>query len=453
MRVSPTLVITGTIAGQALFSPVMSADMTISVEIPRLDVAEYHRPYVAIWLENADKAVAGNLAVWYDIKLKNNEGTKWLKDMKQWWRRTGRELTMPMDGLSGATRQVGEHSINFNSSAKPLADLPAGEYQLVVEAAREVGGRELLRIPFQWPPKKDESHAVKGEHELGAIALTLKPEFPNAQELIMKKSLAWIALGLALSAPLSAQAHRSWMLPSATVFSGNDPWVTVDLAISNDLFYFEHRPMGTENIKAYAPDGSEVKIENASTGRYRSVFDVQLATPGTYKITNVNAGLMANYKENGQPKRWRGTPETLAKEVPANAEELRVTQSSNRMEIFVTSGKPTTEILKPTGQGLELVPVTHPNDLFAKEAADFQFVIDGQPAANIEVTIIPGGIRYRDKLNEIKVTTDKDGNFSVTWPEPGMYWISASFQDEKPTTSVAQQRRASYTSTLEVLPQ
>ena len=34
-----------------------------------------------------------NLSVWYDLKLKDNEGTKWLKDMRQWWRKTGRELT------------------------------------------------------------------------------------------------------------------------------------------------------------------------------------------------------------------------------------------------------------------------------------------------------------------------------------------------------------------------
>lgn len=38
--------------------------------------------------------------------------------------------------------------------------------------------------------------------------------------------------------PTIAEAHRAWMLPSATVLSGDDPWVTVDAAISNDLFYF-----------------------------------------------------------------------------------------------------------------------------------------------------------------------------------------------------------------------
>lgn len=170
MRILIPVAVTTLMVGHA-----QAADMTVKVEIPRLNVAEYHRPYVAVWIEGPDQAVASNLAVWYDMKLKDNEGTKWLKDMRQWWRRTGRELTMPVDGVSGATRAAGEHRMTFTEGKAPLAKLPAGQYQLVVEAAREVGGRELLRLPFQWPPKAAQTLAVKGEHELGAIALDLKP--------------------------------------------------------------------------------------------------------------------------------------------------------------------------------------------------------------------------------------------------------------------------------------
>ena len=59
----------------------------------------------------------------------------------------------------------------------------------------------------------------------------------------MKPVIKWTALALAVCLPLSAQAHRAWMLPSATVLSGEEPWITVDAAVSNDLFYFEHVPM------------------------------------------------------------------------------------------------------------------------------------------------------------------------------------------------------------------
>src|SRR5690606_10447352 len=92
-----------------LSAPLAAAELEVSVEIPRLDVAEYHRPYVALWLEKPDQSHVANLAVWYDLKMKNKEGEKWLKDLRQWWRRSGRGLEMPVDGVSGATRPVGQH--------------------------------------------------------------------------------------------------------------------------------------------------------------------------------------------------------------------------------------------------------------------------------------------------------------------------------------------------------
>lgn len=155
--------------------PSFGAELALKLEIPRLTVAEYHRPYVAIWIEKADQSHAGNLAVWYDLKMRNNEGTKWLKDMRSWWRKSGRDLTMPVDGLSGATRAPGVHSVQFGGAKSPLDKLPAGEYQLVIEAAREVGGRELVKLPFQWPPTAASTASAKGEHELGAATLTVKP--------------------------------------------------------------------------------------------------------------------------------------------------------------------------------------------------------------------------------------------------------------------------------------
>ena len=56
--------------------PAIAADMSVTVNVPQLQVAEYHKPYVAVWLEKADGSVAANLSVWYDAKMRNAEGTK-----------------------------------------------------------------------------------------------------------------------------------------------------------------------------------------------------------------------------------------------------------------------------------------------------------------------------------------------------------------------------------------
>ena len=158
-----------------LSAPLCAADLQLDVEIPRLDVAEYHRPYLAVWLERPDQSHVADLAVWYDTKLKDKEGEKWLKDLRQWWRRSGRSLEMPIDGVSAATRAVGSHTLKYSAGQAPFQSLAAGDYRLVVEAAREVGGRELLRIPFTWPPQQSASHQAQGKSELGALTLTLTP--------------------------------------------------------------------------------------------------------------------------------------------------------------------------------------------------------------------------------------------------------------------------------------
>ncbi|NKC31549.1 DUF2271 domain-containing protein [Falsiroseomonas selenitidurans] len=169
MRFLP-LVATGLAAATPLAG--QAAELGVTIEIPRLNVAEYHRPYVAIWVERPDQQAVATLAVWYDVAMRNSEGEKWLKDMRQWWRRAGRSMTMPADGVSGATRAPGRHSQAFTTQLDGLAP---GRYALVVEAAREVGGRELLRIPFQWPPAGPQAAAAQGGTELGAVSLTLKP--------------------------------------------------------------------------------------------------------------------------------------------------------------------------------------------------------------------------------------------------------------------------------------
>ncbi|GLS05943.1 hypothetical protein GCM10007860_31070 [Chitiniphilus shinanonensis] len=163
--------------GGAVGSQAMAADLAVKLEIPRLNVAEYHRPYVAVWLERADQSVAANLAVWYDQKSKGAEGagSKWLKDLRQWWRKSGRELQMPLDGVSGATRPAGEHQLGFSDGKAPLGRLAPGDYTLMIEAAREVGGRELVKVPLTWPPKAAQTLKAAGQHELGAISVELKP--------------------------------------------------------------------------------------------------------------------------------------------------------------------------------------------------------------------------------------------------------------------------------------
>lgn len=152
-----------------------AGELALKVEIPALNVAEYHKPYVAIWIEDSKGRYQQNISLWYDHDMRDDEGRKWLKDLRLWWRRSGRQLSLPVDGFSGATRPVGTHELVFNSLSPAIRDLPKGDYRLVVEAAREVGGRELLKLPFQWPAESTYETSQQGSSELGRIYLTIQP--------------------------------------------------------------------------------------------------------------------------------------------------------------------------------------------------------------------------------------------------------------------------------------
>ncbi|MEE4463595.1 DUF2271 domain-containing protein, partial [Azotobacter chroococcum] len=153
----------------ALFAaPAFAAELEIGLEIPRLEVAEYHRPYVAVWLQRPDKTHVADLAVWYGMKMKNNKGEKWLNSLRQWWQISGRHLDMPVDGVSGATRPEGEHRLTFSDDRAPFKDLPAGEYQLMV-AAFHIGHRAAGSFSTQCVLLVVDDLEVQVEHPTQSI--------------------------------------------------------------------------------------------------------------------------------------------------------------------------------------------------------------------------------------------------------------------------------------------
>jgi len=234
----------------------------------------------------------------------------------------------------------------------------------------------------------------------------------------------------------AAQAHRPWMLPSSTLIeTDKEAWVTIDGAVSEGLFDTDHMPLRMDGLTVTDPDGVTAPAPAATVGKFRSSVDIKLPKNGTYRITL------------------------------ATAREIRGTVVQQRQDTFVTANKPSSGALKPLGAGLELVPLTHPNELRAGEKASFRFLLNGQPLPNFPFSLIPGGVKYRGTLNEVRLSTDARGEARFTLPAPNMYWLSARYPATEPATESANAPRAagaegqagakrySYSATLEILPE
>lgn len=274
---------------------------------------------------------------------------------------------------------------------------------------------------------------------------------------MLKRMIKPLVFASLITGTLSVQAHRLWILPDVTVLSGEEPAVSFDAAVSNSIFNFDHVALRPEGIYITAPDGSEVKPENASKGKLRTVFDLTMKQEGTYRVYMSMAGMNAFWKDaDGKRHMFPGrgqsaTPDEIKKAIPADAKELRVVESYRRAETFVTAGEPSDSVQKITGKGVELKALTHPNDLYAGEEAEFALMLNGKPLAGAEVVLIKEGTRYRNSQDEIKLETNKNGEITVNWQGAGRYFMEAEYKDDK-AQAPATQRSATYTAVFEVLP-
>ena len=137
----------------------------VEYQIPAHDIAEYRRPYVAVWITDSGRKLVRQLAV-------HGENSRWLRDIPLWWRRHGRRDESVIDGLTRATPMPGHHALTWDGRDDTGAGVPEGDYILHIEAAREHGGREVLTLPFSVTDKAFEQKA-SGATELGAVRVSL----------------------------------------------------------------------------------------------------------------------------------------------------------------------------------------------------------------------------------------------------------------------------------------
>ena len=271
---------------------------------------------------------------------------------------------------------------------------------------------------------------------------------------------AMLALTCAALLPMAAEAHRSWLMPSSGQVDGKALYITVDGGASDNLFQADSFPLKLDGLTITGPNGAAVTPENINTGKFRSSFDLKLDTDGTYRIAAVSDTVMGHYTLNGEIKRIRGSATDLPTLVPAGASDVVVSHMISRVETYASANKPSDAVLKPAGQGLEILPLSNPSSYVAGEKASFRALLDGKPLAGLAVEIIPGGVRYRGALKDTDVTTAADGTFSVTWPMGEMYWIGASYparpaegsEGKGPGGGDMPAQRWSYAGTFEVMP-
>lgn len=117
-----------------------ATELKLSLNLPQQS-GEYHNPYVAVWIENSKGKSVRTLVLW-------REGSKWLKDIRRWWRKVGRKDETLVDAITSATRAAGNYQLTFHALDDDKNQLASGNYILHLEVVRENGGRAIIKQKF-----------------------------------------------------------------------------------------------------------------------------------------------------------------------------------------------------------------------------------------------------------------------------------------------------------------
>ncbi len=133
----------------------------LELEIPKITVSDYRAPYVVVWITDAQKQLVRSLHIWGDAK-------KWMDTNYVWWRRYGRK--MDVDSTAKPSRKPGQYRVVWDGKNDAGQQMPAGEYTVHVEAAREHGDHSYQSFPLKAEPKSSVQQRP-AEKELGNLTL------------------------------------------------------------------------------------------------------------------------------------------------------------------------------------------------------------------------------------------------------------------------------------------
>ena len=275
---------------------------------------------------------------------------------------------------------------------------------------------------------------------------------------------ALVALTIVLFSSQSF-SHGRYILPSHTMTSSDkQETITLQASISNDVFHPD-MPLGNNdkgikvnkklsgvfaqlNPYVIEPNSNvQIPMSYQAFSRY-SVSDATLNTKGTHRMVIEQKPFVVTSftHENGEPGREFGP----GKNLPQGAYDIQRRQVSSRSETFVSFNGMTN--IQPEGKGLELTG-SHPNDLFAGEAVNFQLILNGTPlTAATQIRLIREGTRHRNQRDAMIIDTSNKGEFNVTFKETGFYLLEAQITQSSQQDGVDIEQATLYL-TLEVFPQ
>jgi thiamine biosynthesis lipoprotein len=105
-------------------------EVTISLTLKEASGFRVHRPYVAVWVEDANGKLVRDIALWAAKE-------RWLPELHTWWNLNSRSRAYA--SVSSATKPAGHYRLLWDGRDASGHAVPPGTYRIFVETNREHG--------------------------------------------------------------------------------------------------------------------------------------------------------------------------------------------------------------------------------------------------------------------------------------------------------------------------
>ena len=231
-------------------------------------------------------------------------------------------------------------------------------------------------------------------------------------------TVASIAIALWFCERLS-HAHQQWVLPNFFTAKSNDAsvWLGFEHAVGDQRFVPSAGP-GPALLWVTGPDDELTSPSFVYTGKTRTLAEIELTKPGTYRITAEEPEAYWTKIKNGDKSRWLRAPRDR---VVGKTIEVSKRYWAKAIA-YVTFGQQTTGPLAVQGDPLELLPIDHPSSIRAGKSFRVRVLAEGKPLAGQEIKVHADASQGHDATATFKSRADGLAQLRLT--RPGRYLLS-----------------------------
>jgi hypothetical protein len=211
-------------------------------------------------------------------------------------------------------------------------------------------------------------------------------------------------------------AHQKWLLPNFFVAEKAPVWLSFDVTWSDKPFTAE-AGVGVQPISVIGPDGISQSPTGMFVGKTKSVAELELTKPGTYRLEAIDPLAYWTQVEKDGKEQWTRKP----KNEVAGLQIKRSDLYWSKAVAYVTVGEPA-ELPPPNNEDpLDILLEKHPNRVTVGEPLNFRVVSYGKPLPNAEINLFAPNSSGHEPSQH--VTCDNDGRAAITIETAGRFLV------------------------------